>query len=299
MILNMNAILSIAGFGILPLQVQATPSVWEDPMVLFYTVVGFIFITTLLVLVVAAYLLQVIRKMTDIAVRESAAARGVPYVEEPGWWSKLTDVFNRSVPMEKEETILLDHNYDGIRELDNYLPPWWKWLFYATIIWGGVYLVAYHITGSFPLQESEYQAEVSIADGQLRAKKAGQAGPAIDENTVEATVDAAALADGMDTFNSICASCHKADGGGDIGPNLTDKFWKHGGDIRSIFKVVTHGVQGTNMVAWGTSMSPEKIRNVSSYVLKLQGTNPPNGKQPEGTEYVPAADTVKAQASVN
>lgn len=137
----MNAIISMAGFGILPLQAQAAAAVWDDPMILFYTVVGFIFITTLLVLIVAVYLLQVIRKMTEIAGRESSAARGVTYVEEPGWWSKLTEVFNRSVPMEKEETIMLDHNYDGIRELDNFLPPWWKWLFYATIVWGAFYLV--------------------------------------------------------------------------------------------------------------------------------------------------------------
>ncbi|MFM7194937.1 MAG: cbb3-type cytochrome c oxidase N-terminal domain-containing protein [Bacteroidota bacterium] len=295
----MNAIISMAGFGILPLQAQPTASVWEDPMILFYTVVGFIFITTILVLIVAVYLLQVIRRMTEIAGRESAAARGVTYVEEPGWWSKLTEVFNRSVPMEKEETIMLEHNYDGIRELDNFLPPWWKWLFYATIVWGAFYLVAYHITGSMPLQDSEYQAEVTVAAEQLRAQKSGDKGPAIDENTVEATAEGVALADGKETFNSICASCHKVDGGGDIGPNLTDKFWKHGGDIKSIFKVVTHGVTGTNMVAWGTSMSPEKIRNVSSYVLTLQGTNPPNAKKPEGTEYVPAVDSVKATASVN
>ena len=294
----MNAILSIAGFGILPLQVRSTPSIWDDPMILFYTVVGFIFVTTLLVLLVSVYLLQVIRKMTEIAGREAAAARGEAYVEAPGWWSRLTDVFNRSVPVEKEESILLDHDYDGIRELDNFLPPWWKWLFYATIVWGGVYLVTYHITGSFPLQDSEYQAEVSVADEKLRALKTGQTGPAIDENTVTATTESVALADGKETFSSICSSCHKADGGGDIGPNLTDKFWKHGGDIRSIFKVVTHGVQGTNMVAWGTSMSPEKIRNVSSYVLTLQGTNPPNAKKPEGTEFVPAADTTKVQASI-
>jgi len=296
MTFNMNAILSIYGFGILPLQVQPANSIWDDPMILFYTVVGFIFITTLLVLLVAAYLLQVIRKMTEIAAREAAEKKGVPYVEEPGWWSRLTEVFNRSVPVEKEETILLDHDYDGIRELDNFLPPWWKWLFYATILWGGGYLVAYHITGSLPLQTAEYENEVQLAEEQSRLAKGGETGPVIDENTVEAVTDAVAIADGKETFISICASCHKADGGGDIGPNLTDKFWKHGGDIRSVFKVVKNGVTGTNMIAWGTSMSAEKIRNVSSYVLMLQGTNPANAKKPEGTEYIPVADTVKTQA---
>ena len=295
----MNAILSTYGFGILPLQVMPAASIWDDPMILFYTVVGFIFITTLLVLLVSVYLLQVIRHMTEISAREAAAKKGVAYVEAPGWWSKLTDVFNRSVPMEKEETILLDHNYDGIRELDNFLPPWWKWLFYATILWGGVYLVSYHITGSLPLQDAEYESEVQLADEQARKAKGAETGPAIDENTVAAISEAGAIADGKETFISICASCHKADGGGDIGPNLTDKFWKHGGDIKSIFKVVKNGVTGTNMVAWGTSMSAEKIRNVSSYVLTLQGTNPPNAKPAEGTVYVPATDTSKVQTPVN
>ena len=156
-----------------------------------------------------------------------------------------------------------------------------------------------YITGSLPLQDAEYESEVQLADEQARKAKGAETGPAIDENTVAAISEAGAIADGKETFISICASCHKADGGGDIGPNLTDKFWKHGGDIKSIFKVVKNGVTGTNMVAWGTSMSAEKIRNVSSYVLTLQGTNPPNAKPAEGTVYVPATDTAKVQTPVN
>lgn len=280
----MNTYISDSAFPVITVQL----SVWDDPAVLLAVVGGLVMVTILLVLVAALYLLKVIRILAREASQENARRRGVPFVEEVGWWDKLMVWSNRSVPVEKEETILLDHNYDGIRELDNHLPPWWKWLFYATVIWGAIYLFTYHITGTFPLQQAELDEEIAVADEQARARKSAVAGPVIDETNVEVTADPAALADGKATFQSICASCHRPDGGGDIGPNLTDRYWKHGGDIKSIFKVVTKGVQGTNMVAWGSSMSPESIRNVSSYLLTLQGTNPPNGKKPEGDLYQPA-----------
>lgn len=289
------------GLPFLPLQVQPAASVWDDPTILLYTVTGFIFIVLLLVLIVTVYLLQVIRQMTEMNARELAKRKGIEYQEEPSWWSQVMQWSNRSVPLEKEETVMLDHNYDGIRELDNYLPPWWKWLFYATIVWGAGYLFVYHVAGSWPLQDDEYQAEVRAADEQLRALKKAEPGEVIDENTVAAVTDAIALADGKSTYTSICSSCHRLDGGGDIGPNLTDAYWKHGGDIRSIFKVVKNGVSGTNMVAWGSSMSPEKIRNVSSYVLTLVGTSPSNAKKPEGDLYQPqapaAVDSTQLRAS--
>ncbi|MFZ9504305.1 MAG: cbb3-type cytochrome c oxidase N-terminal domain-containing protein [Cyclobacteriaceae bacterium] len=297
----MKAILMNIGLTFLPLQVQPAASVWDDPTILLYTVTGFIFIVLLLVLIVTVYLLQVIRQMTEMNARELAKRKGIEYQEEPSWWSQVMQWSNRSVPLEKEETVMLDHNYDGIRELDNYLPPWWKWLFYATIVWGAGYLFVYHVAGSWPLQDDEYQAEVPPADEQLRALKKAEPGEAIDENTVAAVTDAIALADGKSTYTSICSSCHRLDGGGDIGPNLTDAYWKHGGDIRSIFKVVKNGVSGTNMVAWGSSMSPEKIRNVSSYVLTLVGTSPSNAKKPEGDLYQPqapaAVDSTQLRAS--
>ena len=297
----MKAILMNIGLPFLPLQVQPAASVWDDPTILLYTVTGFIFIVLLLVLIVTVYLLQVIRQMTEMNARELAKRKGIEYQEEPSWWSQVMQWSNRSVPLEKEETVMLDHNYDGIRELDNYLPPWWKWLFYATIVWGAGYLFVYHVAGSWPLQDDEYQAEVRAADEQLRALKKAEPGEVIDENTVVAVTDAVALADGKSTYTSICASCHRLDGGGDIGPNLTDAYWKHGGDIRSIFKVVKNGVSGTNMVAWGSSMSPEKIRNVSSYVLTLVGTSPANAKKPEGDLYQPqapaAVDSTQLRAS--
>lgn len=294
----MNSIFLAFGLPVISLQTQPVASLREDSTFLLYTVIIFIFIALLLVLLVLIYLLQVIRQFTTVQEQEAARRKGVEWVEEPSLWSRLIQISNKSVPIEKEETVMLDHNYDGIRELDNYLPPWWKWLFFATIVWSGGYLFAYHVADSLPLQEEEYQAEVKIADDILRELKKSEPVEVIDENSVTAITDAAAIADGKSTYLSICASCHRADGGGDIGPNLTDAYWKHGADIKSIFKVVKNGVSGTNMVAWGSSMSPEKIRNVSSYVLTLAGTNPANAKKPEGNLYQTAAVQVDSSAVV-
>ncbi len=279
-------------------------SIWDDPILLFYVTAGFMVVVALLVIAVALYMLQVLRYMAKDTAMKQAKKAGVEYVEQPGWWVQLNQKLYRYVPIEKEETILMDHSYDGIRELDNHLPPWWKWLFYGSIVWGVIYFIAYHVTDSLPLQTEEYNTEVALAEEQVRKLRAANPGEVIDENTVILTTDATALADGKEVFNNICASCHRMDGGGDIGPNLTDPYWIHGGSIKEVFLIVKNGVPNTNMVAWGGALSPEKMQNVSSYLLTLQGTNPPNAKAPEGDLYEPkpsepvVGDTVKIQASL-
>ncbi|MDH4058315.1 MAG: c-type cytochrome [Cyclobacteriaceae bacterium] len=299
----------LAAIVLLPLGAMAQnsgtveKSVLDDPLVLFYITAGFLFILSLLVIAVALYMLQALRYMARNAAMERAKKLGIQYKEEPSWWTKFDRMVTDAVPIEKEATVMLDHNYDGIRELDNHLPPWWKWLLYGSIIWAVFYMIAYHVTNSLPLSIQEYENEVAYADEEIRKLQAANPGAQIDESTVVFTTDAAALMDGKGTFNSICASCHRVDGGGDIGPNLTDPYWKHGGSIQDVFKVVKNGVPNTNMVAWGGALSPEKMQNVSSYLLTLQGTNPVNGKAPEGELYVPKekevkTDTVKAQASL-
>ncbi len=271
-------------------------------MLTFYVAIGFIFVVVLLVLLVAVYMLQVIKVMTRQAAQEKAAKLGIEYKEEPSLWSKLWKESNDFVPLEKEADIMLDHNYDGIRELDNHLPPWWKWLFYLSIVFAVVYMIFYHVTDTLPLSNQEYEYEVALAQEQARKLQASNPVAAIDETNVTVVTDALAIADGKQTYLNNCASCHRKDGGGDIGPNLTDEYWKHGGDIKDIFKVVRHGVQGTNMIAWEGFISPEKMQNVASYMLTLKGTNPENPKKPEGDIYKPAgeikADSVKVQASL-
>jgi len=266
-------------------QTTTATSIWDDPMKKFYLVVSFIFVVSLLVLLALVYLLRVINLLTENTARERAEKSGKVYQPTPSVFKSFWDTINGFVPKEKEATLVMDHNYDGIKELDNHLPPWWKWLFYVTIIWGVIYFLAYHVFNSFPLSTSEYNTEVASANEQMQKMNTANPNAKIDEATVEATADATMLENGKTTFLNTCSSCHRKDGGGDIGPNLTDEYWKHGGSIKNIFKVVTNGVPGTNMVPWGSVMSPEAIRNVSSYVLTLQGTNPANPKKPEGDLY--------------
>lgn len=290
-----------SGFAQTETESVSEVSLWDDPMLKFYIIVGFVFVVAILVMLVALYMLQVLNYMAKQASRERAERLGIPYKEEPSIWARLWKESNDFVPMEKEADITLEHVYDGIRELDNHLPPWWKWMFYATIVFAGVYMVVYHMSDTLPLPLKEYETELAMADEQARKLKASSPAAAIDETTVQLITDANALADGKTTFLNNCASCHRKDGGGDIGPNLTDQYWKHGGSIQDIFKVVRHGVQGTNMIAWEGFISPEKMQNVSSYVLSLQGSNPENGKKPEGDLYKPTtapADSTKVQANL-
>jgi cytochrome c oxidase cbb3-type subunit 3 len=274
-------------------QATANSSIWDDPMTKFYLVVSFIFVVSLLVLLALIYLLRVINILAENTARDRAERSGKPYIPAPSLFEKFWTTINGFVPKEKEATLVMEHDYDGIRELDNHLPPWWKWLFYVCIIWSVFYLLAYHVFNSLPLQTSEYNTEVASADLEMQKLKAANPGAKIDEATVEATTDAKMLENGKSTFLNTCSSCHRKDGGGDIGPNLTDEYWKHGGSIKNIFKVVTNGVPGTNMVAWGSVMSPEAIRNVASYVLTLQGSKPANPKKPEGDLYKPEPKTIK------
>jgi cytochrome c oxidase cbb3-type subunit 3 len=206
-------------------QDAATPaatSFLDDPLLPFYMVVGFIFIIALLVLTVAAYMLRVLNIMARQAEKERAEKLGIPYQEAPSMWQRLWDQWNALKPLEKEADIMLDHNYDGIRELDNHLPPWWKWLFYFTIGFAVVYLLVFDVFNTLPTQLQEYDSEVAYAQQQALKRQASYPVAAIDENNIEATTDALALADGKQTFLTTCASCHRKDGGGDIGPNLTD-----------------------------------------------------------------------------
>lgn len=284
-------------------QAATTPasSIGNDPMTSFYIVVGFLFVVVILVLLVALYMLQVLNYMVKQATKERSERLGIAFKEEPSFWSNLWNKSNDFIPLEKEKDIMLDHNYDGIRELDNHLPPWWTGLFYGTIVFAILYLVFYHVSDTLPSQLQEYETQVAQAEDQARKLKASNPVAIIDETNVAILTDANALADGKTTFLSNCASCHRKDGGGDIGPNLTDDYWKHGGSIQDIFRVVRHGVQGTNMIAWEGFISPDKMQNVSNYILTLKGSNPENAKKPEGDLYVPKetpSDSTKVQASL-
>ena len=188
-------------------------------------------------------------------------------------------------PIEDEGEIILDHNYDGIKELDNNLPPWWIYGFYASIVFAAVYLLRYHVF-SGPTQIDELETELADARIAIEAYKK-TAKNLVDINTVTQLTEAADLSAGKTIFETNCVACHMADGGGGIGPNLTDPNWILGGDIKSIFKTVSEGGRsGKGMIAWKQQLKPLEIAQVSSYVLTFEGTTPANPKAPEGDVWV-------------
>ena len=191
----------------------------------------------------------------------------------------LFDNINASVPVEKEKDILLDHNYDGIRELDNALPPWWKYSFYLSIIWAFCYL-GYFYFGGGPSSIDEYKAEVEQAKIDVDAFNKKNA-LNIDESNVK-FADAAGIADGQDIFKTNCAACHGNLGEGNVGPNLTDDYWLHGGAANDLFKTVKYGWPAKGMKSWQSDLSAVQIKNVISYIHSIHGTNPPNAKAPQG-----------------
>lgn len=271
----------------------------NDPMTPLYAVMLLIIIVTLLILVTGVYMIRVVNTLADQAERDRAAKLGVTYKPRPGWWSRFSKQMNDSVALEDESTIELDHNFDGIKELDNHLPPWWKWLFYATAVWAVIYLVVYHVAGSYPLMIQEYDNEMSDAEAQIRKLKASQPQEAIDESSLTFTADAALISKGKEVFNTMnCGSCHRPDGGGNaIGPNLTDEFWIHGGEVKQVFNTIKNGAVDKGMPAWGKSLSPSDVRNVTFFVMSLQGTNPPNPKAPQGEKYIAPAQPQVASDS--
>jgi len=214
------------------------------------------------------------------------------------WFKEVYDKLLDKKPIEKEEEIILDHNYDGIRELDNNLPPWWLYGFYASIIFAGIYMARYHVFDG-ATQQDEYIAEVAEARAAVEEYKKNAKG-LIDANTVELLTGTEDINSGKAIFSGNCAACHKIDGGGGIGPNLTDSYWILGGGIKNVFNTISEGGRaGKGMVAWKTDLKPEEMAQVASYVLSLHGTTPAESKDPEGEIWIdPDArvDEVEVQA---
>ncbi|HET9431575.1 MAG TPA: cbb3-type cytochrome c oxidase N-terminal domain-containing protein [Chitinophagaceae bacterium] len=203
----------------------------------------------------------------------------------PSWWNRI----NKFKPVEQEADLDLGHDYDGIRELDNRLPPWWIYGFYLTIIFAAVYLWRFHVSHTGPSSVQEYERSMARADAKIKALLQAK-GEIIDENTVQVLSSTVDLAEGKNIFMKSCASCHKEAGGGDVGPNLTDEYWIHGGDVKSIFKTIRYGINA--MPQWQNAYSNKQIAQVTSYIKSLKGTNPPNPKAPQGQLYK-ETDTVK------
>lgn len=219
---------------------------------------------------------------------------------ESTWYKDLMHKLTQTQPIEREGDLLLDHDYDGIKELDNNLPPWWVYLFYICIVFGVVYVARYEVFGADD-QETELKKE--MAQAKIDVDEYLKTAPDLmDEKTVVLLTDPENLAIGKEIFTTNCAACHRADGGGQIGPNLTDDRWVLGGGIKNLFHTITNGGRdGKGMIAWKGTLKPKEIQKVASYILSLQGSNPKDPKEPEGEVWVdesaPAKDATASTAT--
>lgn len=261
----------------------------------FYALITVIFIELVI-------LLGLLYNLKQLLAKEAAASLAAGEEPKPSFsWSAWWDKFNSLRPIHEEANIDLGHDYDGIRELDNRLPPWWLYGFYLCVIFAGIYLYRYHVAHTAPLPKEELQIAMNAAEAQ-KEEYLKKAANKVDENSVTYLSDGASLDAGKKIFTTICAACHLADGGGSVGPNLTDEYWLHGGGIKDIFKTIKYGWPDKGMKSWKDDYSPVQIAQIASYVKSLQGTKPAKAKEPQGTLYdekaaaPAAADSAKVAA---
>lgn len=270
------------------------PAFVEYPMVALFLGV-FLFLLVAIEIVVSAVDKVTYHLLTDEQRKQLEEAQSISFMES-AWFQNWMQKLTKSKEIEEEKDVLLDHDYDGIKELDNVLPPWWVYLFYATIFFGVVYIVRFHFVKEYN-QDSEFATEMAIAQAEV-AKYKTTAPDVTNVDNVVLITDAADLAKGKALFESSCAACHRADGGGGIGPNLTDDHWILGGGIKNVFNTIMEGGrEGKGMVPWKATIKPADIQKIASYVLSLRGTNPAGAKAAEGdlwVEEITSAETTEA-----
>ena len=238
-----------------------------------YMLLGVIFFEVLIILYFAYWLKVIVLPESEkVASKEKTMTNS--------WWDK----FNNSVKIEDEKDVQLDHDYDGIKELDNALPPWWLYGFYVTILFSVVYIWRFHFSDA-PLQVQELKNEIAAAKiaeeayAKINANK-------VDENTVEYEADPALIASGKELFGLKCIVCHGSEAGGGQGPNLTDEYWNNGGSIKDIFKTIKYGVTNKGMIAWGSELTPKQIEGLANFIKSIRGSNPKGGLPKDGELYI-------------
>ena len=260
----------------------------DKPAFVEYPAVLLFLLLVLLILIAIEAIVGALENVMLYKLDEEAKARFLAEKESSAQFTWLKNIYTKLLgqkPIEVESEIILDHNYDGIKELDNDLPPWWKYGFYISIVFAVVYLLRFHVFNGYN-QADELETELADAKIAIEAYKK-TAKDLVDVNTVTLLTDASDLSAGKATFEANCVACHMADGGGGIGPNLTDDHWILGGGIKNVFHTVSEGGRsGKGMIAWKAQLKPAQIAQVASYVLSLQGTTPANPKAPDGDVWV-------------
>ena len=296
---NATKAVLIAGLllGAAPLQAQATSAGNAEIVSKLSDTSLYALISVLIVeLGIIFYLLINLRAL--LSKEKKVIPKAKPSFSFSAWWEKV----NRFKPVQEESNIDLGHDYDGIRELDNRLPPWWLYGFYACIVFAVIYLYRFHITHTAPLSGEEYQLAVTEAAADKEAYLA-KAANKVDEKTVVYQTSPDYLAGGKKIFSTACTPCHLADGGGSVGPNLTDDYWIHGNTIQDIFKTIKYGYPEKGMKSWQEDYTPAQIAQMASYVKSLQGKHPAKPKEPQGILVVDAgkstADSSQPAATGN
>lgn len=260
-----------------------TPAFVKYPMV---SVFMFVFLFLLIAIEITVTAInnityQMLTAEEKVKVDEVANAS----IQDREWYQKLMKKLTRTEPIENEAGLLLNHDYDGIKELDNNLPPWWVYLFYGCILFSAIYLVRFEIMDGdnqeMELKKELAQAKIDVAEYMKTAPDL------MDEKTVSVLTDPAEIVEGGTLYTTNCAACHRADGGGQIGPNLTDENWILGGGVKEIFHTITNGGRdGKGMIAWKGTLKPKEIQKIASYILSLKGSNPAEAKEAEGDVWV-------------
>lgn len=240
----------------------------------FWVLVSVIAIEVIAILVLLFFINRMQQELVPAKIKK-------PSIALQTWWTNVNNrFFTKAVPIEKEEDILLHHEYDGIQELDNSLPPWWKYGFIVTIIFSIGYMLHFHVLGSGNNPTQEYEAEMVNAAKQKEAYEAKNK-DRVDENNIT-MADAVGIGAGGEIFQTACWACHGKLGEGGAGPNLTDEYWLHKGSLNDIYKSIKMGFPDKGMQAWEKQFSPKQIQNIASYIITLRGTKPANGKAPQG-----------------
>lgn len=302
------SIFALLGMTSLPVLAQTQDSNWytklqamDSSQLTLLVILGVVLVVIVLLLILMVYLMSF---LSAVLRKENPSLE-----EEPSWWENFKERFvtgkvDEVGGKEEKAKLMADHSYDGISELDNFMPPWLQGVFVGTVIFAVIYFVNYSVLGNGPTGIEEYEEELRLEAVAAEIRQANQAA-GIDENTVVFDESAAALGAGKTIFETNCAACHAADGGGGVGPNLTDEFWLHGGNIKDVFGVVKYGVIEKGMIPWQDQLSPEQMQQVSSYILTLKGTTPANPKAPQGepysenpTEAAPVTDSTAVVATI-
>lgn len=259
----------------------------DKPAIIEYPIVSILLGAVLFILVAIEIVLDAFDTVTysimseEQRVEHDKETRAVTSITELPAYKRLIQALTKSGEPGDEETLLLDHDYDGIKELDNVLPPWWVYLFWGTVIWGVGYFAYYHVfDGENQYQEYERKNTEALAAIEEWKKTAPDL---VDASSVVLLTEDADLSAGKAIYMQSCVACHLADGGGSIGPNLTDEYWILGGGVKNIFHTISEGGrEGKGMIPWKSELKPLQIQQVSSYIVTLVGTTPAAGKEPEG-----------------